>query len=88
VAVGGSAASLGRVAGPHLDEAAFDRAQALLAGASAGEIAARYGLAEDRVRLLPAGLVILQAAAQQFGLPLIVGGGGIREGVLLESCGG
>jgi exopolyphosphatase/guanosine-5'-triphosphate,3'-diphosphate pyrophosphatase len=39
----------------------------------------------ERVRLLPAGLLILQAAANLFGVPLQIGHGGIREGVLLEA---
>jgi exopolyphosphatase/pppGpp-phosphohydrolase len=37
------------------------------------------------VRLLPAGLLILQAASERFGSPLKVAGGGLREGVLLEA---
>jgi hypothetical protein len=38
--------------------------------------------------LLPAGLVILQAAAECFGMPLQLGHGGVREGVLLEGARG
>ena len=44
----------------------------------------RFELDADRVRLLPAGLLILQAAAERFGAPLEVGRGGLREGLLLE----
>jgi exopolyphosphatase/guanosine-5'-triphosphate,3'-diphosphate pyrophosphatase len=87
-AVGGSAASLGTLAGPLLDGPAFDRSLSLLASRPAADIAHRFGLDEQRVRLLPAGLLILQAAGEHFGQPLRLGGGGVREGVLLESAGG
>lgn len=85
VAVGGSATSLRRIAGPLLDAAAFDRVLSLLAGAPASEVARRFGLDEDRARLLPAGLLILEAAAELFGAPLAVANGGLREGLLLEA---
>jgi exopolyphosphatase / guanosine-5'-triphosphate,3'-diphosphate pyrophosphatase len=84
VAVGGSATSLRRIAGPTLDAAAFSRVLALLAGAPAAELAGRFALDEDRVRLLPAGLLVLEAAAELFGAPLEVANGGLREGLLLE----
>jgi exopolyphosphatase/guanosine-5'-triphosphate,3'-diphosphate pyrophosphatase len=84
VAVGGSATSLRTIAGPVLDAGAFTRVLALLAAERASELARRFGLDADRVRLLPAGLLILQAAAQYFGAPLEVARGGLREGLLLE----
>jgi exopolyphosphatase/guanosine-5'-triphosphate,3'-diphosphate pyrophosphatase len=87
-AVGGSAASLATVAGPLLDSSAFSRAIGLLASRPAAQIARQFGLDEERVRLLPVGLVILQAAAERFGRPLQLGHGGVREGVLLESADG
>jgi exopolyphosphatase / guanosine-5'-triphosphate,3'-diphosphate pyrophosphatase len=87
-AVGGSAASLSRLAGRILDTAAFARALAELVAAPGQEVARRFGLEFERVRLLPAGLVILQAASERFGAPLVVAGGGLREGVLLEASGG
>ncbi len=87
-AVGGSAASLGSLAGPILDRPAFVRAIRLLASQPAIQIAQRFGLDVERVRLLPAGLVILQVAAECFGRPLQLGHGGVREGVLLEGVGG
>jgi exopolyphosphatase/guanosine-5'-triphosphate,3'-diphosphate pyrophosphatase len=84
VAVGGSAASLRRMAGDRLDRAAFETALELLLSAPAAELAARYDLDRERVRLLPAGLIILRAAHASFGVPLDLVGGGLREGVLLE----
>ncbi len=84
VAVGGSATSLRRIAGPTLDAAAFSRVLTLLGEAPAAELARRFELDEDRVRLLPAGLLVLEAAAELFGAPLEVANGGLREGLLLE----
>jgi exopolyphosphatase / guanosine-5'-triphosphate,3'-diphosphate pyrophosphatase len=84
VAVGGSATSVRRIAGPVLDPEAFDRVLSLLAGARASELAHRFALDVDRVALLPAGLLLLQAAAERFGSPLEVANGGLREGLLLE----
>lgn len=86
VAVGGSATSLLRLVGPVLDEACFDRSLALLAAHPAEVIATRFALDVERVRLLPAGLLILEAVAERFQVPLHVGRGGIREGVLLEQA--
>jgi exopolyphosphatase/guanosine-5'-triphosphate,3'-diphosphate pyrophosphatase len=84
VAVGGSASSLRRLAGPLLDPDAFARSLRLLATERATEVARRFALDLERVRLLPAGLLILQAASELFGTALQIGRGGVREGVLLE----
>ena len=84
VAVGGSATSLMRLVGPVLDYRTILRAVEVLAGAPSHEVAARYGLEPERVRLLPAGLVILAEAAEQLDQPLHIGSGGLREGVCLE----
>ena len=88
VAVGGSATSLRRIAGPVLDAAAFERVLSVLAASRAVEVAQRFELDPDRVRLLPAGLLILQAASERFGAPLEIAHGGLREGVLLEASRG
>ncbi len=87
VAVGGSATSLRQLAGPRLDEATIERSLQLLAGEPAAEIAQVYGLDLERVRLLPAGLLILQRASELFGAPLEIARGGVREGLLLEAAG-
>lgn len=87
VAVGGSAASLGRLAGPVLSAAALGRALALIAAERSTEVARRFAIDPERARLLPAGLLILEGVAQAFAMPLVVGRGGIREGVLLEASG-
>jgi exopolyphosphatase/guanosine-5'-triphosphate,3'-diphosphate pyrophosphatase len=85
VAAGGSATSLGRLVGPVLDVRTLGRALALLTVAPAAEVGARFGIDPERARLLPTGLLMLEAAATAFGVPLHVGRGGIREGVLLEA---
>ena len=87
VAVGGSATSLRRLAGPLLDADAFKRALGLLGGAPRAQVAREFALDLERVRLLPAGLLILQAASELFGAPLQIARGGVREGVLLEAAG-
>ena len=84
VAVGGSAASLRRLVGAVLEPESLQRALHTLCGAPADEVAERFTLDPQRVRLLPAGLLILDAAGQKLGCPLIIGNGGMREGVLLE----
>jgi exopolyphosphatase / guanosine-5'-triphosphate,3'-diphosphate pyrophosphatase len=88
VAVGGSATSLRRMAGSVLDAGVFERVLGLLSSERAEDVARRFALDTDRVRLLPAGLLILQAAARCFGAPLEVAQGGLREGLLLEGSGG
>lgn len=85
VAAGGSATSLGRLVGPILDPRTLERALAFLTMAPAGEVAERFAIDPERARLLPAALLILEAAALAFGVPLLIGRGGIREGVLLEA---
>ena len=85
VAVGGSAASLPLIVGPVLDAPALERALGVLAGAPAAEVARMHGLAHERTQLLPAGILVLDAAAQALGgRPLRIGRGGLREGVVLE----
>jgi exopolyphosphatase/pppGpp-phosphohydrolase len=83
VAIGGSATSLSRLAGQLLDATAFERALRVVTSRRATEIADWLSLDRERVRLMPAGLLILEAASKRFGLALTVGRGGIREGVLL-----
>lgn len=84
VAVGGSAASLRRLVGDVLDAESLRQAIGHLCGAPAGEVAARLALDAQRVRLLPAGIVILDAAAEQLRQPLRIGRGGLREGTVLD----
>jgi exopolyphosphatase / guanosine-5'-triphosphate,3'-diphosphate pyrophosphatase len=84
VAVGGSAASLRRLVGDVLEPDSLQRALAVLSAAPASEIAAHMALDAERVRLLPAGILILDVAAQLLGQPLQIGRGGLREGLVLD----
>jgi exopolyphosphatase / guanosine-5'-triphosphate,3'-diphosphate pyrophosphatase len=88
VAVGGSAASLRRMVGPVLERESLQRALHALGEAPAEQVAARYSLDPERVRLMPAGMLILEAATQTLGCALTIGRGGLREGVLLELASG
>jgi exopolyphosphatase / guanosine-5'-triphosphate,3'-diphosphate pyrophosphatase len=87
VAVGGSATSLARLAGPVLDGPALERSLAVLTAAPSGTVAVRFLIDPQRARLLAAGLLVLQAVSDLLGIALAVGRGGIREGVLLEAVG-
>jgi exopolyphosphatase/guanosine-5'-triphosphate,3'-diphosphate pyrophosphatase len=84
LAVGGSATSMARLVGAAIAPAPLARALAILSGAPRAEVALANALEPERVRLLPAGLHILGAVSERLGLPLIVGRGGLREGVCLD----
>ena len=84
VAVGGSATSLARLCGPVLDRKTLEAALEVVTAAPAKDIARLNDLHVERVRLMPAGLVLLAEAARAFDAPLAVAVGGLREGVLLQ----
>lgn len=83
-AVGGSATSLRRLCGARLTAAAFDGALARTVASPAHRAAFDLGLHVERVRLLPAGLLLLAEVARAAQCPLQVGCGGVREGVILD----
>jgi exopolyphosphatase / guanosine-5'-triphosphate,3'-diphosphate pyrophosphatase len=85
VAVGGTATSLRRLVGAELSYETLERGIRILAESPAAEVAERFDLAPERVRLLPAGMYILEELSEQFGLPLSIGNGGLREGVILSA---
>jgi exopolyphosphatase / guanosine-5'-triphosphate,3'-diphosphate pyrophosphatase len=84
VAVGGSAASVRRLVGAVLEPETLQRALRVLSGSTAAEVARRFAIDPERVRLLSAGILILDAASQKLGRPLQIGKGGLREGILLD----
>jgi exopolyphosphatase/guanosine-5'-triphosphate,3'-diphosphate pyrophosphatase len=83
-AVGGSAGSLRRLVGPALDPDSLERGLSVLSDTPSADVARRFELDPERVRLLPAGMVILEEASRVFGVPLSIGRGGLREGVILD----
>jgi exopolyphosphatase/guanosine-5'-triphosphate,3'-diphosphate pyrophosphatase len=84
-AVGGSATSLRQLCGDELSPRSLEAALAVVSAHPVRDAARGLELARERVRLLPAGLVLLRAAAEAFGgVPLEVARGGLREGVVLE----
>jgi exopolyphosphatase/guanosine-5'-triphosphate,3'-diphosphate pyrophosphatase len=83
-AVGGSATSLRRLCGPELTAAGIDRALARLVTRPAFEAALDLDLHVERVRLLPAGLVLLAEITRAAHCTLQIGCGGLREGVILD----
>lgn len=83
LAVGGSATSLRRLAGPTLEPATLERVLLTLVEAPAAQLAGQLRIAPERARLLPAGIVVLTAIAREMG-PLEIARGGLREGILHE----
>jgi len=83
-AVGGSATSLQRLVGELLQGESLMLALQQLVSGPAAEVAVRLGLHAERVRLLPAAILLLDAASHALRVPLRMGGGGLREGVVLE----
>jgi exopolyphosphatase/guanosine-5'-triphosphate,3'-diphosphate pyrophosphatase len=83
-AVGGSATSMQRLMGAALDRDSLARGLATLVARPAEEVATRLGLRLERVRLLPAAILLLDAASRTLRAPLQLAGGGLREGVVLE----
>jgi exopolyphosphatase/guanosine-5'-triphosphate,3'-diphosphate pyrophosphatase len=88
VAVGGSATSLRRLIGAVLEHETLERAIRILSSTPIAEVARGFELDPERVRLLPAGILILEAASNCLGRPLQIGRGGLREGVILELLAG
>lgn len=85
LAVGGSATSLRRLVGAILEPETLARALRLLGTLPVAELARRFELDRRRVRLLPAGILVLEAASTVFDRPLQIARGGLREGILLDS---
>ncbi len=84
VAVGGSATSLAKLVGNVLEYETLERAVRVLAGDPIDEVAKRFELDPLRVRLLPAGVLVLEKLSEILGQPLQIGKGGLREGVILD----
>ena len=84
VAVGGTATSLRRLVGAELAHETLERGIRVLSQTPVAEVAERFDLDPERVRLLPAGILVLEAMSDLLGRPLRIARGGLREGVILE----
>ena len=84
VAVGGTATSLRRLLGAELVHETLERGIRVLSTTLIEDVATRFELDRERVRLLPAGILVLEAVSDLLTLPLRIARGGLREGVLLE----
>jgi exopolyphosphatase/guanosine-5'-triphosphate,3'-diphosphate pyrophosphatase len=83
-AVGGGATSLRRLVGADIEPGALARGLRVLSGTPIADVARRFELDPERVRLLPAGILLLERASVVLGVPLRIAGGGLREGIVLE----
>jgi exopolyphosphatase/guanosine-5'-triphosphate,3'-diphosphate pyrophosphatase len=84
VAVGGSSTSLRRLVGGVLDHETLERGLRILASEPIDDVARRFELEVERVRLLPAGMLVLEEISDRLGRQLQIGRGGLREGVILS----
>jgi exopolyphosphatase/guanosine-5'-triphosphate,3'-diphosphate pyrophosphatase len=84
VGVGGSSTSLRRLVGGVLDRESLERGLRILATLPSEQIARAFEIEAERIRLLPAGMLILEEIGDRLGRPLMVGRGGLREGIILE----
>jgi len=88
VAVGGSATSLRRLVGAVLEYETLERGIRVLCGDPAADVARRFELDPQRVRILATGVLILEKLSELLGQPLQIGKGGLREGVILDLLNG
>jgi exopolyphosphatase/guanosine-5'-triphosphate,3'-diphosphate pyrophosphatase len=88
VAVGGSATSLRTLVGAVLEYETLERAVRVLSSDEIFEVAKRFELDSRRVKLLPAGVLLLERFSQLLGRPLQIGKGGLREGIILTLLNG
>lgn len=84
VAVGGSATSLRTLVGVVLEYETLERAVRVLSSDSIEDVAIRFELDPRRVKLLPAGVLLLEKFSELLGQPLQIGKGGLREGIILD----
>jgi exopolyphosphatase / guanosine-5'-triphosphate,3'-diphosphate pyrophosphatase len=84
VAVGGTATSMRRLVGGELSRETLERGIRVLSTTPIAEVAGRFELDPERVRLLPAGILVLEALSDRLALPLRIARGGLREGAIIE----
>ena len=82
--MGGSATSLRRLVGAVLEYETLERGIRVLSGDPAADVARRFELDPQRVRILATGVLLLEKVSELLGQPLQIGKGGLREGVILD----
>lgn len=85
VAVGGTATSLRKLVGAELSYETLERGIGILSESSIAELGERFDVTPERAHLLPAGMLVLEELSDLIGLPLSIGNGGLREGVILSA---
>jgi len=88
VAVGGSATSLRRLVGAVLEYETLERGIRVLCADPAADVARRFELDPQRVRILATGVLLLEKVSELLGQPLQIGKGGLREGIILDLLNG
>ena len=88
VAVGGSATSLRSLVGAVLEYETLERAIRVLTGDPVDTVAKRFELDPRRVRMLPAGVIVLEKISELLACPLQIGKGALRDGVILDLLNG
>ena len=86
VAVGGTATSLKKLVGTELDHETLERGIRILEESSIAELGERFDVTPERAHVLPAGMLVLEELSDLVALPLQIGNGGLREGVILTSA--
>jgi exopolyphosphatase/guanosine-5'-triphosphate,3'-diphosphate pyrophosphatase len=74
--------------GAVLEYETLERAVRVLSSDPIDEVAKRFELDPRRVRLLPAGVLLLENISDLLGQSLQIGKGGLREGVILDLLNG
>ena len=69
-----------------LEYETLERAVRVLSSDEIYEVAKRFELDSRRVKLLPAGVLLLEKFSQMLGQPLQIGKGGLREGIILDAA--
>jgi exopolyphosphatase/guanosine-5'-triphosphate,3'-diphosphate pyrophosphatase len=77
-----------RLVGAVLEYETLERGIRVLAGDPIDDVARRFELDPTRVRILPAGVLLLEKISELLGQPLQIGKGGLREGVILDLLNG
>jgi len=80
VAVGGSATSLRKLVGAVLEYETLERGVRVLCGDPAADVARRFELDPERVRILSTGVLLLEKVSELLGQPLQIGKGGSANG--------